>query len=195
MTLRMARAAWFSLALFALAGCGAGAKPAPAPACDEACQDDVAVRAVRTAMRFAFNQGVSAMNVGPQDVTLPCLPNGDSAGTVHIFGDAESNAEQGASFLTLTYDFENCFYSAAPSATADENYSVTTTGVVTEQGTLAQQPTSTTALTILSSALTVTGTVYDPPLDYSAEGCALAVNQTGSAVAGFLCGRAAGFTF
>jgi len=195
MNTEIARAHSWLFALCVLSGCGAGAKPEPPPTCDEACQDGVAVRAVRTAMRFAFNKGVSAMNVGPQDVTLPCLPNGDTAGTVRIFGDAESNAEQGASFLSLSYDFRNCFYSAPPSATAAQNYAVTMSGIVTEQGTLSQQPSATTALTILASSLNVTGTVYDPPLDYSAVGCALAVNQTGSAVAGFLCERPAGFTF
>lgn len=195
MNTTIARAYCVLCALSVLVGCGAGAKPAPAPSCDQSCQDDVAVRAMRTAMRFAFNKGISAMDVGPQNVTLPCLPNGDGIGSVRIFGDAEANADQGASFLSLTYDFENCFYSAPPSATADENYAITMTGVVTEAGTLSQQPSATTALTILSTSLSVSGTVYDPPLDYQASACAFAVNQTGNDVAGFWCERAAGFTF
>lgn len=195
MIARIARAACMLCPLYLLSACGGGAKPGPPPECDATCRDSVALRAARTAMRFAFNKGVSAMSVGAQDVTLPCLPNDNGLGRVHIFGDAESNPDQGASFVMLTYDFENCYYSAPPSATPEQNYAVTMSGVVTEQGTLSQQPSSTTALTIESPALTLAGTVYDPPLDYGASACALAVNQTGSAVAGFWCGRAAGFTF
>ena len=184
---------------FTLTGCGAGAKPAPAPPCDQSCQDGVALRALRTMMRFAFNAAVAGKPVGDQDKTLPCLPAASGLGSVHVFGNAQSNADQGASFLDplnpLNYDFRNCSYSAPPDPMADQNYSVTLTGLITESGTLAQQPTAITALMIDSSSISLTGSVYDPPLDYSAADCELAVDQNGSAVSGLLCGRAAGFTF
>lgn len=179
----------------ALLGCGAGAKPAPPPPCDQSCQDGVALRALRTMMRFAFNAAVAAKPVGAQDKTLPCLPTGSGVGSVRVFGDAESNPAQGASFLTLSYDFRNCSYSAPPDSTPDQNYSVTLTGLISEQGTLSQQPTSITALLIESDSVTLAGSVYDPALDYSASNCALSVDQNGSAVSGLWCGRSAGFTF
>ncbi|HTA88710.1 MAG TPA: hypothetical protein VK745_04020 [Polyangiaceae bacterium] len=191
-----ARSTCWLVSLVSLACSGVGAKPAPAPACDQSCQDGVALLALRLEMKFAFNLTVMGQPVGAQDKTEPCLPLGDSGvGSVHVFGDAESNADQGDSTLALSYEFKNCSYAAPPDPTADQNFSVTVTGLVTETGTLAQQPTAPTALMIQSDSLTLTGTVYDPPLDYTATDCALAVNQNGNAVAGTFCGRAAGFSF
>jgi hypothetical protein len=187
-------AAWILLSLGAVA-CGAGAHPAAAPPCDQACQDGVALRGVRTLLKLAYNQTVQAKPVGAQDARSDCLPLDGELGSVHVFGTATSVAEQGASFVTLSYDFEHCSYSAPPDPTAEQNYSVTLSGLVTEQGTISAQPTSTTALQIQSASLSVVGTVYDPPLDYRATACELAVAQDGSAVAGTWCGRAAGFTF
>jgi len=195
---------WFALLL--LVGCGAGPRPAPAPACDQTCQDGVALRALRTAMKIAYNFEVSTKPVGAQDGTAPCVSfDGSRAGSVHVFGDARVNAVQGASIVSLTYDFKNCLYSAPPDPTADQNYSLTLTGQVTETGTISVQPTATTALIIQTvvdpstmqptNSLSVSGTVYDPALNYSFSNCALSVVQNGNAVSGALCGRSAGFTF
>ena len=157
-------------------------------------------------MKIAYNFKVAAHPVGAQDATAPCICfDGAVGGFVHIFGDASVNPVQGASIVSLTYDFENCLVSAPLDPTADQNYSVTLTGQVIEQGTLAAQPTATTALLVEtvedpatsqpSDTLSVAGTVYDPPLDYSASGCALSAIQNGNAVSGVFCGRSAGFTF
>jgi hypothetical protein len=116
-------------------------------------------------------------------------------GLVHVFGNATSNSAQGSSFVELEYDFEQCAYAVPPSAVPDQNYSLVVTGHVKQQGTLAVQPSSTTALLIDSDSLSLSGTVYDPPLDYEFLGCELSVAQNGSRVAGSLCGRNAGFTF
>jgi len=194
------------LLLLLLAGCGAGPRPAAAPACDQACQDGVALRALRTAMKIAYNFEVSTKPVGPQDGTAPCISfDGSRGGSVHVFGDAEVNAVQGASIVSLTYDFKDCLYSAPPDPSADQNYSLTLTGQVIENGTISVQPTATTALIIQTvvdsstlqpaNSLSASGTVYDPALDYVVSGCALSVVQNGNAVSGALCGRSAGFTF
>jgi hypothetical protein len=194
------------LLLLLLAGCGAGPRPAPAPACDQACQDGVALRALRTAMKIAYNFEVSTKPVGPQDGTAPCISfDGSRGGSVHVFGDAKVNAVQGASIVSLTYDFKDCLYSAPPDPTADQNYSLTLTGQVTENGTISAQPTATTALIIQTmadpstmqptSSLSISGTVYDPAVNYLVSNCALSVVQNGNAVSGALCGRSAGFTF
>ena len=178
-----------------LVGCGAGPRPAPAAACDQVCQDGAALRGVRSLMKLAYNGLVMGQKVGAQDAQTDCPPLHGAPGTVHVFGEATANALQGDSFVSLSYDFENCSYAAPPDPTADRNYDITMTGVVTERGTIAVQPSSTTALLIESDSLSLSGTVYDPPLDYAIVACTLAVNQNGTGVAGTLCARNAGFTF
>jgi hypothetical protein len=192
----LASRGWLLLPLLLTLGCGAGPRPAPAPPCDQACQDGVALLGLRSAMKFAYNYKIATQPVGAQDAMTPCYSeDGSQGGTVHIFGDAEVNAVQGASLVSLSYDFENCLFSAPPDPTADQNFSLTLTGVVTEQGTLSVQPTATTALDLESTAVSVSGTVYDPPVPYSVSDCALSVLQNGNAVSGALCGRSAGFMF
>ena len=43
-----------------------------------------------------------------------------------------------------------------------------------------------------TDSLSISGTVYDPPLDYTASNCALSVIQNGNDLSGALCGRSAG---
>ncbi len=190
-----ARAGLVLAASLLAAGCGAGSHPAPAPACDQACQDGVALRGLRTIIKFAFNLTVQGRPVGAQDATHDCLPSNGSTGQVHVFGSASSNADQGSSFVDLSFDFQNCAYPAAPDPSAEQNFDITVAGLVSEHGTLAVQPSSTSALLFHSDAVSMTGTVYDPPIDYAAAGCMLDLNQDGNELAGTLCGRAAGFTF
>ena len=193
-SLKSPRAVALALSVLA-AGCGAGSHPAPAPACDQACQDGVALRGLRTIVKFAFNLTVQGKPVGAQDATQACLPELGSAGTAHVFGTATSNADQGSSFVDLSFDFQNCAYPAAPDPSADQNFDITVSGLISEHGTLAVQPSSTSALLFHSDAVSLTGTVYDPPLDYAISDCALDLNQDGNNLAGTLCGRAAGFMF
>jgi hypothetical protein len=200
------RPAWVLLGLLTALGCGAGPRPAPPPPCDQSCQDGVALLGLRTAMKTAYNFKIAAMPTGDQDATTPCISfDGKLGGSVHIVGMAEVNAVQGASIVALTYDFKNCLFSAPPDPTANQNFSLTIDGKVTEAGTISVQPTATTALQIESEAdpstslptesLSISGTVYDPPVDYSASACALSVIQNGNLVSGAFCGRMAGFTF
>jgi hypothetical protein len=175
--------------------CGAGSHPAAAAPCDQACQDGVALRGLRTMVKFAFNLTVQGQPIGAQDKSQACLPSNGSAGKAHVFGNATSNAAQGSSFVDLSFDFTGCAYPAPPDPSADQNFNVTVDGLITEQGTLAVQPSATTALMFHSDALSITGTVYDPPLDYAASECVLDLNQDGNALAGTWCGRAAGFSF
>ncbi len=184
--------------------CGAGPRPAPAPPCDQSCQDGVALLGLRNAMKLAYNFEVSTKPVGAQDGTAPCVSfDGTTGGTVHVFGNATVNAVQGASIVKpLNYDFKNCLYSAPPDPSADQNYSLTITGLVTEMGTISVQPTATTALSIETmlddstmlptDSLSIVGTVYDPPIDYAVSNCALSVIQDGNNLSGALCGRSAG---
>jgi hypothetical protein len=147
-------------------------------------------------MKLAYNVLIQGRPVGPQDGMTDCRSSdGSQGGNVHVFGNATSNAVQGSSFVELEYEFDQCAYSVPPSATANENYSLVVTGRVMQHGTLAVQPSSTTALVIDSDSLSLSGTVYDPPLEYEISGCELAVAQQGNRVSGILCGRNAGFTF
>jgi hypothetical protein len=185
-----------SLALLLLNGCGAGAKPEPPPPCDQSCQDGIGLRGLRETMKLAYNLLIQGRPVGAQDGMTPCRSSdGSTGGRVHVFGNATANAEQGSSFVELEYDFEECAYAVPPNATPDQNYSLVVTGHVKQTGTLAIQPSSTTALLIDSDSLNLSGTVYDPPLDSSWGDCELSVAQQGNRVAGTLCGRNAGFTF
>src|SRR5262249_1787750 len=74
-------------------GCGrsAGNKPA-APPCDQKCADGNAIRAYREMLKLMYNVTLQGKPVGPQDQTAPC-PLG---GTARVFGNATSNALQGA---------------------------------------------------------------------------------------------------
>jgi hypothetical protein len=179
------------LALVLLGACSlnAGNTPAAAPACDGPCQDSIALRAVREAMKTAYNRMLTGNDAGPQDETSPC-PLG---GQIHVFGSASSNAAQGATRVSLSYVFDRCKF-ASVDTEPTRNYSVTLTGTVAEDGTLAVQPTATTSLILKSDALDVAGSVGVPTVDYSAAACALAIGQNGNQLSGTLCGRVAGVT-
>jgi len=193
---RLASRGWLALSMLTVIGCGAGPHPDPPPPCGQLCQDGVALRGLRSAIKFAYNYKIATQPVGAQDAITPCYSeDGSHGGTVHIFGDATVNAVQGASIVSLSYDFQSCLFSAPPDPSADQNFSLMFTGLVTEQGTLSVQPTATTALILESTALSISGTVYDPAEQYSATDCALSVLQNGNAVSGALCGRYAGFSF
>jgi hypothetical protein len=185
-----------SFAWLLLSGCGAGAQPDPAPPCDQACLDGTALRGLRETMKLAYNLLIQGRPVGAQDGSTPCRSSdGSVGGKVHVFGEATANAVQGSSFVKLEYEFEECAYAAPPNAIPNQNYSLVVTGHVKQEGTLAVQPSSTTALLIDSDSLRLSGTVYDPPLAYELSGCELAVAQQGNRISGTLCGRNAGFTF
>jgi hypothetical protein len=176
------------LCLGAVLSC-APAPPASAP-CDGACQDGNALRALRETMKLVFNLTLQGKEVGHHDETVPCL----RGGTAHIFGDATSNAEQGTTEVDLTYELASCSYlqkATEPRA----NFSMSFDGTVHQKGTLAVQPAATTAIVITSDAMSFKGTVYDPPIDYTADRCALDLLQNGSNVGGSMCDRKAGFSF
>jgi hypothetical protein len=167
-----------------------GPKPAPPPPCDQACQDGVALRSVREILKLAYNLTLQGKDVGTQDARLPCL----RGGTAHVFGEASSNAIQGTTDLKLTYELDKCSY-LQQSGDPKQSYDVTVTGTIEENGTIAASAGATTALILKSPSVTVTGTVYDPPITYAANECALEVAQNGSHLGGDFCGRKAGLDF
>lgn len=180
-----------SIAALTSAACGSTVAAAPAvPPCDQACHDGIALRAMREGMKLAFNLTLQGRPVGPQDVTLPCPLGG---GTAHVFGEATSNAVQGATFVHLTYVLDHCGY-AQQDTDPKQTYHVTVTGTLKEDGTLAVQPSSTNALTISSDSVTVTGSIGDPPIEINLSACALQLGQNGNNLAGTMCGRDAGVT-
>jgi hypothetical protein len=183
------RASLLVVVVLTALACGNGKSAPSPPPCDQACEDGSAVAALRETIKLAFNITLQGMEVGPQDATAKC-PLG---GTVHVFGTATSNAVQGATEVMLTYELDHCAYQSSDS---DPKlvFSMTTTGTVTESGTIAVQPSATTALTITSDSITLSGTVYDPPIPYEADACALDLGQNGNDLSGTLCGRTAGLT-
>ena len=184
------RLARFAAVSGALLGCGGAGSSAPTtPPCDDVCMDDVAITGFRETLKLAFNLTLQGKPVGFQDATAAC-PLG---GSVHISGTATSNADQGTTEVNLTYVLDACAYSQIDTDPT-ESYSLTVTGTAIEMGTLSAQPSSTTALTIDSSSMTLSGTVYSPALTYQATGCAITLGQNGNDLAGTLCGRTVGAT-
>lgn len=170
-----------------LLGCSGKSTAQTTPPCDQACQDKVALLAIRETMKLAFNLTLQGKPVGVHDERTAC-PQG---GTVRVYGSASSNAIQGATEVDLAYEFVQCGY-LQKDTEPNENYDVVLSGNVVQKGTLAVQPTSTIALTMSSAALTVEGKVYDPPLPYVERACVLTLGQDGNKLAGKVCGRTVG---
>lgn len=135
-------------------------------------------------MKLVFNLTLQGKPVGAHDVTVPC-PLG---GQAHIFGTATSNPTQGSTEVKLTYALDACTL-LQRDKDAEENYRLVVGGTFRQEGTLAVQPTATTALSIKGSDVSLVGTVYDPPIPYEERGCEVLLSQTGSRLSGILCGR------
>ena len=145
---------------------------------------------MRLTLKAVFNHASNGAPIGDLDATTDC-PGG---GTAHVVGTTSSTAAQGGTTIDVTYDLAACLYGET-SLTATKTFAVSSTGKITEQGMLGVQPGATTTLTFAGTGLTLTGTVYDPPLSYSTQMCSLSATQTGNAVSGVLCGRPAAFGF
>lgn len=168
--------------------CGSGSAVTPPPEpppCDVKCQDKVAIRAVRETVKLAFNLTFQGKPVGSYDLAVTC-PQG---GTVRVTGIASSNALQGSTEVSITYTLVECGY-LSQDDDAEDNYETKLTGILMQDGILAVQPTSPSALVMKSTGMKIEGTVYDPPLPYSAD-CPLELGQNGNSLSGKICGRAA----
>ncbi len=161
--------------------------PPPSPPCEQDCQDATAMRALREMAKLAYNLTLQGKPVGPQEATIPC-PLG---GNARIFGDATSNPIQGATEVSLTYVFDGCRYLQLDE-TPNKNYDMRLTGSMTQLGTIAVQPSATTALVMASDSMSFSGTVYDLPIPFEAIECEVQLGQSGNNLAGLICGREAG---
>jgi hypothetical protein len=168
------------------AACGSDVGPSPAapPPCEQLCQDQTGLRTLREAMKLVFNLTLQGKPVGKHDYTVPC-PLG---GKARIFGEAFSNASQGSTDVKLTYVLEGCTVLERDDE-PEENYRMTVSGTIEQAGVIAVQPSATTALSMKSADVTLSGTVYDPPIPYEAKSCPVLLSQTGSRLSGTLCGR------
>jgi hypothetical protein len=178
-----------ALVLPLLPACG-GPDPEPSPPCEQRCQDANAMRALRETLKLIFNLTLQGNPVGAQDETTFC-PMGGSG---RVFGQATANAIQGAIEVDLTYELAQCAYLQRDDD-PPENYNMTLTGTVLQQGTIAVQPSVTTALNMSSEAVTFSGNVYDPPLEYNEENCRVVMGQNGNRMSGTICEREAGVSF
>ena len=157
------------------------------PPCDEQCLRSTALRGFRETLKLIYNMTVQGKPVGAQEGELAC-PLG---GRARVFGVASSNALQGATEVELTYELDRCRYMQRDDE-PPENYDLTITGTVSQRGTLAVQPSATTALSIRSDSIALEGTVYDPPEPFVEVGCALALGQSGNDLSGEVCGMSVG---
>jgi hypothetical protein len=176
-----------AVVLAACGGSSAGSKPV-VPPCDLTCQDQIGVTGAREMLKLIYNLGLQGQPVGNQDAMAPC-PLGGSA---HVFGTASSNAVQGSTMVQLTYVLDQCVYQNVDPTTPTQNYDLTVTGTFVETGTLAVQPSSTTALGITGTGITISGTVDDPAVMYDAAACALELQQNGNDLSGTICARSVG---
>lgn len=176
-----------AVGLLLVTGCGDGKAPQPPPVCETECQDAVAMRGLRETLKLAYNLTLQGKPVGDQDKTTDC-PLG---GNARVAGVATSNPDQGSTFVELTYTLSGCSYLQRRDAPR-ESYALRFDAVVRQNGVIAVQPTATTALLFESEAVTIEGAVYDPPLEYRAEGCSLKMAQSGNQLSGELCERAFG---
>jgi hypothetical protein len=187
----------------AVSGCAISGSSPPEPTCDQACQDGVAIRALRTGMAQLYNAafpqplppGVTPpegfvpppwVPSGPQDLLVPC----DATHVVHLFGDATSDPTQGVTMVNLTYQVPGCLSENKNDPTPEGNYGLVITGTLTEVGTLGGNRTN--ALVIRGDGVSLSGTVFDPAYEYD-ELCDLDFVQNGGNVSGRLCGRAVGY--
>jgi hypothetical protein len=184
--MRTTRLSWLLVALL-LFGCGEDASRAPA-SCDARCLDEVALRSVRETLKLVYNLTLQANPVGAQNESTRC----PRAGSAHVFGTATSVPEQGATRLDLTYELVDCAYLQRDDE-PDESYDVIISGRITQLGTLAVQPTSTTALLFDGDSVAIRGKLFDPAYDYAEMACPLAVSQNGNRLAGSFCEREVGF--
>jgi len=178
------RSVWLPI-LLCLA-CGAE-DPPPSPPCDQACQDAVAVRSLRETMKLVYNLTLQANPVGPQDESTPCPLGGDA----RVFGEATSDSMQGATQVALTYELNDCVYMERDEE-PEENYAMMLSGVLTQEGIIAVQPSASTALLINGNSVSFLGAVYDPPIEYQAQACPVILGQSGNQLAGTICDRPAG---
>jgi hypothetical protein len=170
-------------------GGAGGSSPDAAQACDPSCMDATALRSLRDAIKLVYNLRLQGQPVGAQDQMTQC-PLGGGA---HVFGQATSNGDLGTTNVELTYVFMQCAYSETDNDPT-QTFSMTLAGTVTESGTIAVEPSSTTALQFQSNAMTFSGTVYFPPVVYDESACTVALGQNGGDLSGKLCGRMAGVT-
>jgi hypothetical protein len=191
--------ALFAAAACALVAAGCGRDVPPPPPCEEACQDGVALRALRETMKFTFNKTLQGKPVGFHDLTTDEF----ISGSARVHGEATTDAKLGTTKVDLTYVFSKATYFQKDSE-APENFIMVLDGTITQKGTLAVQPSSPTSLVMKSESMYFVCKVYDPPIDYIQPsidaglplmGCSVELNQNGNSVAGRLCGRFAGFDF
>jgi hypothetical protein len=147
----------------ASAGCSSN-EPTPSPPCEDECKDGVALRALREMMKFAYNTVVQGKPVGPQDG----IANLFLSGSAHVFGSATSDPLMGTTTVGLTYEFANAHY-VAKDDSPEQNYDIVIDGTLWQEGTIAIQPSATTALFICGVNVHLVGKVYDPPLPYGSH--------------------------
>jgi hypothetical protein len=178
---------WLSCVLLGCLACSSVEEAEPAPPCEQPCRDASALRALRETLKLVYNLTLQGNAVGPQDETTDC-PQGGSA---RVFGEASSDSMQGATEVVLTYELMACAYLERDDE-PPENYEMTLSGVIAQEGTIAVQPSATTALVMSSDSLSFSGTVYDPPISYEEASCSVVLGQSGSQLSGTICEREAG---
>ena len=183
----MSRAHLGGFLLAALALACTNEEEAPPPPCEAACRDGIAIRALRETVKLVYNLTLQGKPVGEQDARTEC----SASGNAHVFGVATSNPAHGATEVELTYELEYCGHAEFDEDPL-ENYEMGFLGTLTQKGTLAVQPTATTALLMHSDSMSMLGKVGADYRDFSEVGCAVDLVQSGNDLSGTLCERPVG---
>ena len=174
--------------LVPLVACSSPEEPDEPKTCDEVCRDEIAARSLREIVKLVYNLTLQGNPIGLQVERTECPLGGEAL----VTGFATSVAEQGATEVQLTYELSRCSYLQRDDE-VDENYEMTITGTITQEGVMAVQPTATTALIFEGAGIELEGQVFDPPVDYAKSACDLRLVQDGQRLNGTWCGRAIGF--
>lgn len=176
------------LLLLPMAACGGPDEPDEPKTCDDVCRDEIAARSLREIIKLVYNLTLQGNPIGLQVETTKCPLGGEA----QVTGFATSVAEQGATEVRLKYELSDCAYRQLDDE-VDENYDMAVSGAVREEGVMAVQPTSTTALIFEGSGISLEGSVFDPPVDYAESDCDVRLVQDGQRLNGNWCGREIGF--
>lgn len=171
-------------ALLTLAGCGSSSTTTGSSTCDQACQDNNMLYAVKNSTSYLYNTYVAYTSS-----TVNVSPGCPLGGTATITGTASGSGSN--TTVSLTYLFNSCGIASSNA------YSLTWNGTLTWTGTF-NSPTTFESSQFASTSLSYNGTVSNLNTAVSGYQCPISVAYTFNSpnynYSGSVCGRTAGYS-